>query len=66
MDAWEEVLVEEILARRRIRYVVRNAQIGPYRRRMIFTTHGEVAVTLFNAASTRGGWIRPRRRSRHS
>ena len=24
---------------------------------MIFTTHGKVPVTLFNSASTRGGWI---------
>ena len=24
---------------------------------MIFTSHGEVPVTLFNSASTRGGWI---------
>ncbi len=57
MDASEEVLVEEILAKRRLRYVVRNAQIGEYRGRMIFTTHGQVPVTLFNSASTRGGWI---------
>ncbi len=57
MDDWQEVLVEEILARRRVRYVVRNAQIGAYRARMNFTTHGQVPVTLFNSASTRGGWI---------
>ena len=57
MDAWEEVLVEEILARRGVRYLVRNAQIGAYRGRMIFTSHGPVPVTLFNSASTRGGWI---------
>ena len=57
MDAWEEVLVEEILAQRQIPYVVRNAQIGAYQGRMIFTTHGKVAVTLFRSASTRGGWI---------
>ena len=29
--------------------------------RMIFTTHGQVPVTLFNSASTRGGWIDARR-----
>ena len=57
IDAWEEVLVEEILAKRRVRYEVRNAQIGAYRGRMIFTTYGQVPVTLFNSASTRGGWI---------
>jgi glycosyltransferase involved in cell wall biosynthesis len=57
MDAYEEVLVEEILARRKMQYVVRNAQIGPFKKRMIFTTHGKVPVMLFNSASTRGGWI---------
>ncbi len=57
MDAWEEVLVEEVLAKRGVRYAVRNAQIGHFRGRMIFTSHGPVAVTLFNPASTRGGWI---------
>ena len=57
MDAWEEVLVEEVLAKRGVRYAVRNAQIGHYRGRMIFTSHGPVPVTLFNSASTRGGWI---------
>jgi glycosyltransferase involved in cell wall biosynthesis len=57
LDSWEEVLVEEILARRGIRYEVRNAQIGAHRGRMIFTTHRQVGVTLFNSASTRGGWI---------
>ena len=38
MDSWEEVLVEEILAQRGLRYSVRNAQIGRHRGRMIFTT----------------------------
>jgi len=57
IDAWEEVLMEEILAQRGIPYHVRNAQIGPHRGRMIFTTHDNVAVTLFNSASTRGGWL---------
>ncbi|MGO9108439.1 MAG: glycosyltransferase [Thermoguttaceae bacterium] len=57
MDAWEEVLVEEVLARRRVRYMVRNAQIGAFRGRMIFTTHEDIPVTLFNSASTRSGWI---------
>ena len=57
MDDCKEVLVEEVLAKRRVRYVVRNAQIGTYRARMNFTTHGKVPVTIFNSASTRGGWI---------
>jgi hypothetical protein len=60
IDAWEEVLVEEILARRGVRYIVRpNAQIGRYQGRMIFTSHGPVPITLFNSASTRGGWMSP-------
>jgi hypothetical protein len=59
VDAWEEVLVEEILAQRGVRYEVRNAQIGRYKGRMIFTSHGPVPVTLFNSASTRGAWQSP-------
>ncbi|MGO9113403.1 MAG: glycosyltransferase [Thermoguttaceae bacterium] len=57
MDAWEEVRVEELLARRGVRYEVHNARIGPHRARMTFTTHEKIPVTLFNSASTRGGWI---------
>ena len=57
IDAWEEVLVEEILAQRGVPYQVRNAQIGQYKGRMIFTSHGAVRVTFFNSASTRSGWI---------
>jgi glycosyltransferase involved in cell wall biosynthesis len=56
LDSWDEALMEEILAQRVIRYVVRNAQIGRFQGRMIFTSHGKVPVTLFNSASTRGGW----------
>jgi glycosyltransferase involved in cell wall biosynthesis len=113
LDSWEEVLVEEVLAKRGLRYQVRNAQIGAFRGRMIFTVYssqaiegdshslaglskvqhaltpgpspggrGEVKtalspalshpagygrrergtslpITLFNSASTRGGWINP-------
>lgn len=58
-DACEEILVEEILARRRERYTVRNANLGPYTGRIIFTSHGDVPITLFNAASTRGCWASP-------
>ena len=57
LDSWQEVLVEEVLAQRGLRYEVRNAQIGRYRGRMIFMLYGRVPVTLFNSASTRGGWI---------
>ena len=57
LDSWEEVLVEEVLARRGVRYEVRNVRIGPHQGRMIFTTHEKIPVTLFNSASTRGGWI---------
>jgi hypothetical protein len=59
LDAWEEVLVEEVLAQRRVPYHVRNADIGPYKGRMTFTSHGQVPITLFNSASTRGAWISP-------
>ena len=57
LDSWEEVLVEEVLAQRGLRYEVRNAQIGSYRGRMIFTLYGKAPVTLFNSVSTRGTWI---------
>ncbi len=81
LDAWEEVLIEEALANRGLPYEVRNAQIGAFRGRMIFTAYrmrkgdspifadtkigtvptkiGTVPlpVTLFNSASTRGGWL---------
>jgi hypothetical protein len=57
IDAWQEVLVEEILTRRGVPYEVHNAQIGQYQGRMIFTSHGPVPVTLFNSASTRGRWV---------
>ncbi len=53
-DAWEEILVEESLARLGLRYEVRNLRIGAQHARLIFTRHGKVAVTLFNTASTRG------------
>ena len=44
LDAAEEVLVEEILAQRGMRYQVRNAEIGRYRGRMIFTAYGSYAM----------------------
>ena len=56
MDGAEEVPLDDLLVKRQVHYAVRHARIGPYRRRMIFTTHGDVAVTLFHAASTRR-WI---------
>ncbi len=55
-DAAEEVLTEEVLARQRVHYEVRNAQIRSYRARMIFASHGKVPLTLFNTASTRANW----------
>ena len=55
-DAAEEILTEEVLAQQRLRYEVRNAQIGPHRARMIFTACGKVPLTLFNTISTRGVW----------
>jgi glycosyltransferase involved in cell wall biosynthesis len=48
--------VEEVLAQRPTGCLVRNAAIGPYQGRLIFTAHGQVPVTLFNSASTRGRW----------
>jgi hypothetical protein len=59
VDAWEEVAVEEVLAQRRTGCLVRDAQIGPYRGRLIFTAHGQVPVTLFKSASSRGRWSSP-------
>ena len=61
MDAWEEVLVEEILAKRQVHYEVRNAKIGAYRGRMVFTTHGRVAVTLFARPRPAAAGSTPRR-----
>ena len=57
IDSWEEVLVEEVLARRGVRYESQRPSIRPFRGRMIFTTYEKIPVTLFNSASTRGGWI---------
>ncbi len=57
LDSWSEVLVEEILAREKIPYRVRNMQIGQGRGRMIFARRRHVGVTMFNTALTRGGWV---------
>jgi hypothetical protein len=57
LDVAQEALVEEVLAQQRLRYEVRNAHVGPHRARMIFTVQGKLPVTLFNTASTRGGWL---------
>ena len=45
--------------------MVRNAEIGADRGRLIFTTHGQVPGDAFQFVSTRGGWIN-RERSRPS
>ena len=55
-NAPEEILPQEILARQRIRYEVRNAQVGPCGARMIFALGGKVPLTLFSPFSTRGAW----------
>ncbi len=57
LDAREEVLFEEILAQRKVRYEVRNTRLGRHAGRMIFTLHGTVPITLLNTASTRGGCL---------
>ncbi|MHB9049793.1 MAG: glycosyltransferase, partial [Pirellulales bacterium] len=56
LDAPEELLVEEQLARQKEQYEVRKAKIGDYDARMIFAMHGKVPVTLFGSESTRGRW----------
>ncbi len=55
-DAWAEIPVEEVLRQRGGRYAVRDAQIGAFQGRMIFTAHGKIPVTLVDTGSTRGGW----------
>jgi glycosyltransferase involved in cell wall biosynthesis len=57
LDSWEEILVEEVLAKRGLRYTVRDSQIGAFRGRIIFTSYGKLPVTLFSSASTRGRWL---------
>ena len=57
LDSAEEGLIGEVLARQGIDYEVRNAQIGPYRGRLLFTQVENVPVTLFETASTGGGWL---------
>ncbi len=57
LDEAHEGLVQEPLFRRRIKYKVRKARIGPYDGRLIFLVEGNVPVTLFENGSTQGGWF---------
>ncbi len=57
LDAAEEGLIGEVLARHGIDYEIRNAVIGQHRGRMLFTQLHKVAITLFETASTGGGWL---------
>jgi len=62
LDAANEALMEENLANQHARYVVRNAQVGPYQARMIFASLKNLPVTIFNTASTRGAWVDGKKR----
>jgi glycosyltransferase involved in cell wall biosynthesis len=55
-DAWEEVLIEDVLAQRGVSCEVRNVRKGSYEGRLIATFHHKVPVTLFRTVSSRGGW----------
>ena len=57
LDAWDKVALEEVLARRGERYEVRDAQIGPFPGRMIFTSHGKLPVTVMKTAWASDGWL---------
>lgn len=56
LDSWEEVVVDELLAERGLPYTVSDMQIGAFRGRIVFTRYGNLPVTIFRSASTRGGW----------
>lgn len=57
LDAPGESLVEELLAQQQFPYEVRKTRIGDYNARMIFTSQGDVPVTIFGTASTQGAWL---------
>jgi glycosyltransferase involved in cell wall biosynthesis len=57
LDAKEEAVMEEIMAQQGTPYTVHRARIGPYEGRMMLTSQGSVPVTIFENASTRGGWL---------
>ena len=56
-DEPQEGLLQECLFRRGVRYEVRKAKIGPYDGRLLFTVDGNLPVTVFENASTGGGWL---------
>ena len=56
LDAPEEALFEELLANQKSPYETRNVRIGSYKARMTFGLQGDVPVTVFQSASTRGWW----------
>ncbi len=56
LDASEEMLFDEILAKRRVPYETHAVQLGDTRIRLSFTSHGKVPVTVFRNGSTRSGW----------
>ncbi len=59
LDAPEEALLEEMLASQGSRYETRRVKTGNDIRRMIFTFQGDVPITIFQTASTRGKWLGP-------
>jgi hypothetical protein len=56
MDGRNEGLIQESLAKERIKYLVKQAKIGPYAGLLIFAADGPVRLTIFENASSRGGW----------
>jgi hypothetical protein len=59
LDAPEEALLEEMLANQKSRYEARRVKIGAHIQRMIFAFQGDVPITIFQTASTRGKWSGP-------
>ena len=55
-DDGQDVTLDQVLAALKAPYTVRNARIGPFGGRMIFTAQGGVPVTLFRTASPHGIW----------
>jgi glycosyltransferase involved in cell wall biosynthesis len=59
LDAWEEVRLEDTLARQRTPFEVRNVRIGQQTAPMLFTSQGKVPVTVFKKASNNRQWQTP-------
>jgi len=53
LDATQEMLLEEVLARQGLPYECRTLQVGPYACRLIFSNQDEVPVTIFQKATNR-------------